>query len=224
MIIFEGKNLSVLNKANKMIFKNFSFAIEEKTIWMAMGPNGIGKSSLWEALIGIRKFETGEIFLSKVDITKMIPAQRVRLGLKYIAQNNALFDDLSVFDNLLIIAQSLLPKHEQMEAIEEAIETFDLKNLIKNKANNLSGGQRRRIELAKIMIGPAKLILLDEPFAAIDEEYTQKIANIFKSLTKRGMSFLINDHNTQIVRTISNYAINLGISNSINAKVEKIQH
>jgi lipopolysaccharide export system ATP-binding protein len=223
MKIFEAKNLTVLNKANNIIFKNFSFEISNHSIWMATGPNGIGKSSLWEALIGIRKFESGSIFLNNTNITNVIACERVRLGMKYISQANALFDDLSVLDNLIIVADSLLPKNERKQAIEQALEAFDLTKLIKQKANNLSGGQRRRVELSKIMIGRAYLVLLDEPFAAIDEEYTYKIAHIFKTLSKQGISFLINDHNTQMVRTIANYCIHLSLSQS-NLQVEKIQN
>ena len=222
MVIFEGKNLNILNKANNPIFRNFSFEIKSHEIWMASGPNGIGKSSLWEALIGIRKIESGQLFLEQNEITKLMPADRVRMGMKYISQNNALFDDLSVFDNLMIIAESLLPYSLRINAVNNAVKTFYLEAILKNKAINLSGGQRRRVELAKIMIGKSTLILLDEPFAAIDEEYTEKIANIFKSLAKQGASFLINDHNTNMVRNIANYCIHLGSSEKTLVTLEKI--
>lgn len=220
MAIFECKNLKVLNKALKPIFYDFSFSIAKSEIWMVAGPNGIGKSSLWETLIGINYPQGGKIFLDNQEITNLTPADRVRMGMKYIAQNNALFDDISVFDNLMIIAQSLLKSSERKHALEKAIELFDLSALIDKTPKNLSGGQKRRVELSKIVIGKALLILLDEPFAAIDEEYTEKMLNTFSIIKQDGPSFLINDHNTQAVRSISNYCIHLVAWPSDNAKKE----
>lgn len=206
--IFQAKNFKLLNKAYKPIFNNFSFQILPNQIWMVMGPNGIGKSSLWEALIGLRPLQKGEIWLNGENITSMEPADRVRNGMKYIAQNNALFEDVSVYNNLMIVAESLLTSGRK-KAVSKAVEKFDLKTLVEKKANQLSGGQRRRVELAKIMIGKAILVMLDEPFAAIDEEYTEKIAQIFQEMQTEGTSFLINDHNTQSIYKISNFCIHL---------------
>lgn len=220
MAIFECKNLKVFNKAMKPIFYDFSFKIEKSEIWMVSGPNGIGKSSLWETLIGINCPAQGKILLNNKDIISMQPADRVRLGMKYIAQNNALFEDISVFDNLMIIAESLLKSSERNSAIENAIELFDLGALIKKNPKNLSGGQKRRVELSKIVIGKSLIILLDEPFAAIDEEYTEKMLQTFSIIQKEGPSFLINDHNTQAVKSIANYSINLVAWPSDNAAKE----
>ncbi len=225
MAIFTGKNLNILNKAQKLIFDNFSFEINKGEIWIAMGPNGIGKSSFWEALIGIGPIKSGKIFLNNVDITNKLPAERVRLGMRYIAQNNALFDDISVEENLKIVAESLLRSKERKAAIENAVKTFWLEPLLKKKPGKLSGGQRRRVELSKIMIGPSTLILMDEPFAAVDEEFTQKINQIFIQMKKNGTSFLINDHNSFAMRSIADYCIHLGLSDQKNpTSIEKIKH
>ena len=223
MVIFEGKNLSILNKAGKLILNNFSFAINAGEIWMAVGPNGIGKSSLWETLIGIGRLEKGQLLLADKEITHLIPSERVRLGMSYIAQNCALFDDISVENNLKMVAESLLPASEHKQAVEKAIRVFWLESLAKKRPNQLSGGQRRRVELAKIIIGKAKLVLMDEPFAAVDEEYTEKTTAIFVNMKKNGVSFLVNDHNNAAVRKISDYCIHLGQTGHKNAvSIEKI--
>lgn len=210
MAILEGKNLTIRNKANNLIMNDFSFSIEPGEIWIVMGPNGIGKSSLWEALIGILPIASGQLLLNNRDITHITPAKRVRLGMKYIAQNNALIDDITVEENLLIVAESLVKISERKRAIEKAVTTFSLEHLLTRRADELSGGQRRRVELSKITIGPSSIILLDEPFAAVDEEYTQKITDTFSKLKKEGKSLLINDHNAAAMRSIADYCIHLG--------------
>lgn len=210
MVVFEVINLSVKNKANNFIFDNFSFQIQDKEIWMVTGPNGVGKSSLYEAFIGLRNVEKGRILLNNKNITKMLPSQRVRLGLKYIAQQNALFESVSILENLEIISQSLVPRSERKYALEKAIEMFELQDFLKRTPLELSGGQKRRVELSKIVIGPAFLVLLDEPFAAIDSERIENLCDIFKILTKEGMSFFINDHSQKSLKKISDFCINLG--------------
>lgn len=210
MIIFEARNLKILNKAKRKIFENFSFQINEKEIWMLSGPNGIGKSSMWEAIIGISRIEEGQIFLNNQDITKFPAKDKVRAGLKYISQNNALFDDVSVIDNLRIVAESLISKKsEQENAIQKAIKLFDIKEFSKRTPNELSGGQKRVVELSKIAIGKALLVMLDEPFAAVDDVRTEQLSQIFVKMRDEGCSFLINDHDRSSLRRISSFCINL---------------
>lgn len=214
MTIFKASHLHILNKAQKKIMEDFSFEIQEKEIWMVIGPNGIGKSSLWETFIGIMPMNGGEILLSEKNISTLEPNERVRLGLKYIAQSNSLFDDLSVLDNLKIVAESLVDtKQERQQQIEKAITLFELEPIVYKKVRMLSGGQKRRAELAKIVIGPALLIMLDEPFAALDEEMTAKLAQVFKKIAQEeNLAFLINDHNIPALRKIATHCISLGLN------------
>jgi len=220
-LVFEARNLSVLNKANRRIFADFSFKVGAHEIWMVEGPNGIGKSSLYEAIVGIGPIENGQIFVDGKEITKLRPEQRVRAGIKYIPQNNALFDDISVKNNLLIFAQSLLPKNQQNTAIDEAIELFELKDFVKKKPSELSGGMKRSVELSKIVIGPAFFIMMDEPFAAIDEIKIEKLTKLFRKIaTQKRCSFFINDHRLEEIYNLSDFCIHLGQSTSI----ETIKH
>lgn len=220
-LVFEARDLTVFNKASRRIFSNFSFEVNAHEIWMVEGPNGIGKSSLYEAFVGIGPIENGAIIVNGTDVSKLRAEQRVRNGLKYIPQGNALFDDITVEDNLLIFAQSLLPKTEQKQAIEEAIETFELQSFIKKKPCELSGGMRRSVELSKILIGPAYFIMMDEPFAAIDEIKIAKMTKLFRQIAKnKRCSFFINDHRLDDVYNMSDYCIHLGQTTSI----EKLDH
>ncbi len=219
--MFQAKNLYIKNKAEILVFENFSFTINPGEIWMIQGPNGIGKSSVYESLIGLRKIKAGSIFLNQKNITQYDPYQRVQSGMKYIAQNNALFDDLSVMENLKIFAQSLTSRYMQKSVISNAIELFDLKTLIDKKPEQLSGGQKRRVELSKMVIGNTSLILLDEPFAAIDKDRIKTLCQTFLTIAETfKCSFFINDHSKEDVISLSNYCITLGINKT--TSIEKL--
>lgn len=210
MAVFEARHITVYNKSEKLICSNFSFGISCGEIWMLLGPNGIGKSSFYEALIGIRKIAEGEIWLRDINITHISPNERVRLGLKYIAQQNALFDWLTILDNLKIIAQSLLSNEARKSAIDEAIQLFELEQFLYKTPAQLSGGQKRRVELSKILIGPAKIIIMDEPFAAIDDHRIAKLCEIFKGIAqKNGTAFLLNDHNQRLLMETADFSLDL---------------
>jgi lipopolysaccharide export system ATP-binding protein len=220
--IFEGQNLTITNKASELIFDNFSFQINEGEIWMVAGPNGIGKSSLYEALIGLRPMQEGKIYLDHHDITNLYPEDKVRLGMKYIAQSNALFEDASILENLKIFAYSLVEKTKRKQAIENAIELFDLRSLLNRKISQLSGGQKRRVELSKIVIGPAHFIMLDEPFAAIDHARIENICKVFQEIAAKGSAFFINDHTQEPLRKIASFCINLGHGPKKEVLIEKL--
>lgn len=210
MVVFEGKNLHLLAKSGFLIFSDFSFSLQKGEICLLLGPNGIGKSSFYESIIGLHSVEKGEFFLNNFSINSLKPSERVRAGIKYISQSTALFDHATVLDNLEIAAEYLLPKKERKEAIDNAIETFFLKKIKNKKTKNLSGGQKRRVDLAKILIGKADLIIMDEPFAAIDQGMIDKISNIILSLKEQGKSFIITDHNIDAIKKIGDFAITVG--------------
>jgi ABC-type lipopolysaccharide export system ATPase subunit len=207
-------NVNILNKGNKLIFTQpTSFEIKSGEIWMLKGPNGIGKSSLYEALIGLRPINFGQIYIDHneqdVLINPLPPADRVHLGLKYVSQANALFDNFSIIQNLTMCAEFLLPKAKIKEAVNDAITKFNLGTFAHKSPYQLSGGQKRLAELSKITIGECKVVLMDEPFAAIDENKIEDVLNILVSLSENGMSIFMNDHNNAAVEKISTHQLHL---------------
>lgn len=214
--MFKAVDLNVLNKGGKLIFNApISFEIKESEIWMLKGTNGIGKSSLYEAFIGLRPINTGSIYLNNILLNDKKSENRVALGLKYVPQVNALFDDISVFNNLKIFSEFLVPANERSFIIEKAIDLFKLKEFVYQTPNHLSGGQKRMVELSKIIFGKCFLILMDEPFAAIDEDKVDYISEIFNNLkNEEQISFFINDHNTKAVEKIASYCLNITQSSS----------
>lgn len=209
--MFEARNLNILNKANNLVFSyNLSFSIQSSEIWRFRGPNGIGKSSLYESLIGLRPIFEGEIYLDSVSLNNLSSTQRINLGLKYTPQKNAFFNDLSVFQNLSIFANYLTSNSaNHNDILDNAIETFQLNEFVHKIPSQLSGGQQRLSELSKIMIGPCKLALIDEPFAALDSNTIQHVCNIFLQLKEQGLSFFINDHNLKALESIADYDLAL---------------
>lgn len=220
VIVFSAKHLNIFTKAGFTIFTDFSFDVHPGEVWCLEGPNGIGKSSFYEALIGLHSLSGGQIFLNGTCLNDLRPAERVRIGLKYVSQNNALFFHATVLENLMICAESLLPRSLRTQAIQKAIELFFLQDLLHKKAGELSGGQKRRVELSKIVIGEADLIMMDEPFAAIDENTIQKISKVILLLKHERKSFLVTDHHIEEARGISDYLISLG---GEQAKIEKLK-
>lgn len=206
--MFKSINVNILNKANNKIFKEpINFTINDSEIWRIKGPNGIGKSSIYESLIGLRPIHGGYIYFNNIHINNLPANKRTLLGIKYIAQNNSLFNNLTIKQNLELFAEYLEKKENQKSIVEKTINLFNLNNFVDKYPYELSGGQQRLSELSKIMIGPNKLILLDEPFAAIDQNIIDRLLNIFIQLKKEGSSFLINDHNTKATDQIYEHEI-----------------
>lgn len=201
--MFRANNFNILNKANKLLFtKNISFEINTNEIWRIIGANGIGKSSLFESLLGIRGIHHGELFFNGHNLNKVEAWKRPSLGMKFILQGNLFFDDLSILENLKIFSEYLLNYDEREDAVHYAIETFNLKHFVNKTPKQLSGGQRRVSELSKMVIGKNDFILLDEPFAAIDLTTVESLIYIFLILKEKGKSFLINDHNIDILTPV----------------------
>ena len=209
MVVFEAKKLTILNKAGVKIFSDFSFKVQKGEIWILNGPNGIGKSSFYESLIGIQEIKKGKILLNNEEISSLIPPERVRKGLKYTPQTNALFSQATVLENLKMISELLEKKDQRNSKIQKAIELFSLKAIENKKAGALSGGQKRRVELSKIIIGKNDLIIMDEPFAAIDEKTTEKVSKVLLKLKEEGKSFIITDHNLSATEKIADKVIDL---------------
>lgn len=169
-----------------------------------LGPNGAGKTTTFYMITGMIKPLSGSIFLDQDDITKMPMYKRAQHGVGYLAQDASVFTKLSVEDNIrLVLEMTSLTKHEQDQKLEKLISEFSIGHIRKNKAYALSGGERRRTEIARSLVTDPSFILLDEPFAGIDPIAVEDIQKIIEKLKSKGIGVLITDHNVRETLTIT---------------------
>lgn len=160
-----------------------------------LGPNGAGKSTCFKMICGLVKPDRGEVFLLGTDVTRWPLYLRSRQGMGYLPQHTSLFTKLSVQANLIGMMQMLgFSRTEQLSRCEELLDQFNIAHVRKSLADNLSGGERRRLEIARCLIADPKIIMLDEPFAAIDPVTVQSIQAVIRQLAARGIAILITDH------------------------------
>ncbi|MCW8882496.1 MAG: LPS export ABC transporter ATP-binding protein, partial [Sedimenticola sp.] len=164
-----------------------------------LGPNGAGKTTCFYMIAGLIPSEGGKITIDDHDITALPMHARARLGLGYLAQEPSIFRKLTVFNNIFAILETRkeLKRPEQIAACEALLVDFNLTHLRNNQAMSLSGGERRRLEIARSLAMEPRFILLDEPFAGIDPISVKDIQNIIRSLSARGIGVLITDHNVR---------------------------
>ena len=175
-----------------------------------MGPNGAGKTSTFYAIAGIVKINTGKILFQENEIHNLPIHKRANHGLAYLPQEPSLFSDLSVIENLNGLRE--LSKQPNLMTVDEIIHTFNLKKIINKKGRELSGGQRRKSEIARTLIGSPKLLLLDEPFSGIDPIAVDEIKDLLSQIKTMGISILITDHNVRETLKIcdKSYVVNTG--------------
>ena len=172
-----------------------------------LGPNGAGKTTTFYMITGMIRPTVGDIYLDDLNITQMPMYKRARNGVGYLAQEPSVFTKLSVEDNLrLVLQMTKLSKKEQNSRLEELLEKFSIKYIRKSKAMTLSGGERRRTEVARSLVMNPDFILLDEPFAGIDPLAVEDIQNIVKDLKKMDIGVLITDHNVRETLSITDRA------------------
>ena len=195
MSLLSVKKLSK-NIKNRNIIKDINFSINSAEIVGLLGPNGAGKTTTFYSIAGLIQPSDGEIFLNDVNITNMPMHLRSRHGISYLPQEASIFQNLSVEDNILGLAQ-LSMKHDEGLKVKynKIVEDFNLSNILTQKGRELSGGQRRRVEIARFLVTMPKIILMDEPFAGIDPIAVEDIKNILNKLVSQGISILITDHN-----------------------------
>ena len=195
MSLLSVKKLSK-NIKNRNIIKDINFSINSAEIVGLLGPNGAGKTTTFYSIAGLIQPSDGEIFLNDVNITNMPMHLRSRHGISYLPQEASIFQNLSVEDNILGLAQ-LSMKHDEglKDKYNKIVEDFNLSNIITQKGRELSGGQRRRVEIARCLVTMPKIILMDEPFAGIDPIAVEDIKKILNKLVSQGISILITDHN-----------------------------
>ncbi|MAP01801.1 MAG: LPS export ABC transporter ATP-binding protein [Flavobacteriales bacterium] len=183
---------------NRAVVKNVSIELKKGEIVGLLGPNGAGKTTSFYMMVGLVKPDKGTVFLENKDITKTPMYKRSKMGIGYLPQEVSVFRKLSVEDNILAILQmTSLTKQEQHKRLEDLIEEFGLNHVRKNLGIKLSGGEKRRTEIARTLAINPSFILLDEPFAGVDPIAVEDIQRIVLKLKKKGIGVLITDHNVQ---------------------------
>lgn len=190
------KNRTVVNEA--------SVELRQGEIVGLLGPNGAGKTTTFYMIVGIIKAYSGNIYLDDTNITEYPMYKRAQLGIAYLPQEPSVFRQLSVEDNIRAILQFTdLTKEQQKEKLESLISEFHLEKVRKNLGNNLSGGERRRTEIARCLASNPNFILLDEPFAGVDPIAVEDIQQIVANLKNRDIGILITDHNVHETLSIT---------------------
>lgn len=193
----------------RLVNDHVSYQVEQGEIVGLLGPNGAGKTTSFYMAVGLVKPNSGKIWLNNLDITRLPMYKRAKLGVGYLAQEASVFRDLSVQDNIIGVMELSKPqmtKAERREKTEELLEEFSLTHVRKNKGMVLSGGERRRTEIARALAVDPKFILLDEPFAGVDPIAVEEIQGIVAKLKHRNIGILITDHNVNETLSITDRA------------------
>ena len=196
-MILSAENIEKSYKGRKVV-KGISIAVEQGEIVGLLGPNGAGKTTSFYMIVGLIKPQAGRILLDNTEITTYPMYKRAQNGIGYLAQEASVFRKLSVEDNILSVLQlSKLSKSQQKEKMEGLLEEFGLTHIRKSRGDLLSGGERRRTEIARALATDPKFVLLDEPFAGVDPVAVEDIQKIVAHLKKKNIGILITDHNVQ---------------------------
>ena len=191
----------------RAVVNGVSISINQGEIVGLLGPNGAGKTTTFRMLVGIYAPNRGAIYLDNKDITKKPMYKRARLGINYLPQEPSIFRKMTVEENILAILQTLTMKRkERRQRLEELLNELGVAHVRKNMSYNLSGGERRRVEIARALVTQPKFILLDEPFAGIDPIAVEDIQNIVAGLKEKGIGILITDHNVRETLAITDKA------------------
>ena len=180
------------------IIHDISLSLESGEIVGLLGPNGSGKTTTFRMILGLIQASAGSIQLDQVDIGELAMYRRARLGIGYLPQESSVFTKLSVRDNLLAVAETLpISREEQFSKVEALLKDFGLNEIAQQYAFTLSGGERRRVEIARSILPSPKFLLMDEPFSGVDPISIAEVQNIVLGLKKQGIGILITDHNVR---------------------------
>jgi lipopolysaccharide export system ATP-binding protein len=201
-----AENLVKIYKGRKVV-NNISVEVEQGEIVGLLGPNGAGKTTSFYMIVGLIKPNEGEIFLEDQNITQLPMYKRAKLGIGYLAQEASVFRKLSVEENILaVLEMTNKTKAEMKEKVESLLEEFSLTHVRKNLGMVLSGGERRRTEIARALAVDPKFVLLDEPFAGVDPIAVEEIQTIVAKLKNKNIGILITDHNVNETLSITDRA------------------
>lgn len=205
-MILKAENL-IKKYKQRTVVNDVSFEVNQGEIVGLLGPNGAGKTTSFYMIVGLIKPNQGHVYLDGEDITKDPMYRRAQKGIGYLAQEASVFRKLSVEDNIMaILEMTALSKEERKEKLEELINEFSLHKVRKNRGDLLSGGERRRTEIARALAANPNFILLDEPFAGVDPIAVEEIQTIVAKLKQKNIGILITDHNVQETLSITDRA------------------
>jgi len=205
-MILRTENL-VKKYGARLVNNNVSYQVEQGEIVGLLGPNGAGKTTSFYMAVGLVKPNSGKVFLDDKDITDLPMYKRARLGLGYLAQEASVFRSLTVEENIrAVLEMTDLSNADQKQKVEELLEEFHLQHVRKSKGMVLSGGERRRTEIARSLAVDPKFILLDEPFAGVDPIAVEDIQSIVAKLKTKNIGILITDHNVNETLSITDRA------------------
>lgn len=193
---------------HKTVVKGLSFSMESGHVTGLLGPNGAGKTTTFYMIVGFIKANGGSIILDGTDITSMPMYKRSRLGLSYLPQESSIFRKLTVEENIRLVIQTRkdLDRHAREELLEELISDFGIDRVRRQPGYTLSGGERRRTEIARALATSPHFLLLDEPFAGIDPKAVWEIKQLIKKLSAKGIGILLTDHNVRDALSITTCA------------------
>ncbi len=202
-LIFRGSNLKKKYKSRTVV-KDVTIEVQQGEVVGLLGPNGAGKTTMFYMMVGLVSPNAGEVFLDEKNITYKAMYQRAKMGIAYLPQEPSIFRKMSVEDNIMAILElQHLKRSERKEKLERLLEDFRISHIRKSKGYMLSGGERRRCEIARTLASSPKFVMLDEPFAGIDPIAVEDIMKIILTLKQLGIGVLITDHNVHETLTIT---------------------
>jgi lipopolysaccharide export system ATP-binding protein len=191
----------------RKVVDNVSLNVSQGEIVGLLGPNGAGKTTTFYMVVGMISPDSGRIFVDNVDITKLPMFARARLNIGYLPQESSIFTDATVEENILAPLEFLdLTAAQRHNMLEELLQEFNITKIRKSKGSSLSGGERKRVEIARLLAITPKIILFDEPFAGVDPIAVKDIQILIKNLKKKGIGVLITDHNIDETLSITDRA------------------
>ena len=204
--MLKAENLSK-SYGNKQVVKNVSLNVQEGEVVGLLGPNGAGKTTSFYMIVGLIKANNGNVLLNDNNITNIPMYKRAKLGIGYLSQEASIFRKMSVKNNILsVLEMTNLSKKEQIYKCNQLIDEFGLEKVKDSNGDVLSGGERRRAEIARALSLDPKYILLDEPFAGVDPIAVEDVQNIIRKLKKKKIGILITDHNVHETLSITDRA------------------
>ncbi|EAZ82216.1 LPS export ABC transporter ATP-binding protein [Algoriphagus machipongonensis] len=205
-MLLKADNLVKIYKGRRVV-NDISVEVEQGEIVGLLGPNGAGKTTSFYMIVGLVQPNEGKIYLDKDNITSLPMYKRAKLGIGYLAQEASVFRKLSVEENIMaVLEMTKMPKQERKEKVESLLEEFSLTHVRKNLGMVLSGGERRRTEIARALAVDPKFVLLDEPFAGVDPIAVEEIQTIVAKLKNKNIGILITDHNVNETLSITDRA------------------